>query len=195
MPAPIQAGPSDLQWYQIAQQTKLNALSEIRGSAEKWGGTIGALTGVFSIVALIKGREDITALTTAGQAIVGILLLLALLLAFLATLFAAFAAQGIPITTLAANNPRAFQRQYENQARMAGQWLHWSRLLVAPATLCLALAIGFTWFGPTKAAVPGHTVVIATEKSGAVLCGDVLSKKNGDVYITTGAGGERRRLH
>ncbi|MDQ2745107.1 MAG: hypothetical protein M3Z66_22810 [Chloroflexota bacterium] len=179
--SPVPVGPTDRQWAQLAQQAKVDALSDIRASAGKWGGTIASLTGIFSVIALIKGRTDITALVTWAQVLIAVLLLLAVTLAFAAILLAAFAAQGIPVKSIAVNNPRAYQQQYEDQAETAATQLHWSRYLVAPATALLAVAIGVTWFAPTS--TPTGPTVLITEKSGAVFCGSLATNATSGMVL------------
>ena len=91
------ASPEDREWANLADELKFEALPQIRSAAEKWTTTITSLTGVFSLITLIKGREDITDLKFEYEVAVAICLGVALLLAFVAIRQAALAAQGNPL--------------------------------------------------------------------------------------------------
>lgn len=52
---------SDLQWEWRAEKQKADELASTRTAGEKWATAITSLTGVFTVVVLIKGPEDITA--------------------------------------------------------------------------------------------------------------------------------------
>ena len=51
-----------LRWQKAADQVAVTALDLIRSAAEKWGTTIAGLTGVFSLIALIRGPEGVSQL-------------------------------------------------------------------------------------------------------------------------------------
>src|SRR5919109_4137202 len=59
-PKPNEATLADLQWEWRAAQQRVDALANTRAAGEKWATAITSLTGVFSLVVLIKGPEDIT---------------------------------------------------------------------------------------------------------------------------------------
>ena len=57
---PKMAAIHDVEWERKAETEASQTLTSARGAAEKWTQTITSLTGVFSIVLLVKGPEDIT---------------------------------------------------------------------------------------------------------------------------------------
>lgn len=182
---PGHVDPGDEKWIEIADKERFEVLQRIRSTAEKWAGTITALTGIFSIAAFVKGNEDITKLTPYAQKWLIGLLVLALISAFAAIYLAALAAQGSPRFFSASrnprNNPEAYREYYLEEAQKAAKQLGLSRLLVIPATALLALAIGVTWFGtkPEKPETPSATSVLVTQRSGTVICGELVSEAGG----------------
>jgi hypothetical protein len=177
MPNPTALTPSQRKWQDLIEVHQYNALPPIQSAAEKWAGTISTLTGVFSIAALVKGNDDIGTLTETTQWVVGGILAVALFCAFLAILCAALAAQGIPKTFTAQenpyNNPDTFRDYYLEETRKAASRLNKSRFLVIPATALLAIAIGITWFGPTTP-LSSATTVLVTQRAGSVICGELV---------------------
>lgn len=180
MAVPRPASPSDRHMQRRFQELQLKSLSRIRATAEKWAGSISALTAVFNIVVLLKGREDVSELPGIAQALVGVALLVALICAFVAIYQAALAAQGSPMGVYsgAANFRETYMRETERAARQ----LWWSRLFVIPATLALALAIGITWFWPIPAA-ERRVSALAVQRSGALACGRLVAPAGGGVTL------------
>jgi hypothetical protein len=174
-PEPV--SPTELQWADKAEEEQFSALSRVRAAAEKWATTIATLTGVFSLAAFVKGNDDISKLTQTTQYVVAAILALALLCAVLTIFLAALAAQGAPAYFSADENPRndpdAYRTHYENEVAHAVALLYWSRRLVIPVIVLLAIAIGTMWFGPTQS-TPSAINVLVTKETGAVLCGELV---------------------
>jgi hypothetical protein len=59
---PGEATVNDVEWERRAEQHEIEALPAARSAAEKWTTQIASLTGIFSIVVLVKGPEDVTKL-------------------------------------------------------------------------------------------------------------------------------------
>gem|GEM_PF-6489671 len=55
-----QATVGDVEWERRAEQQEVEALSSARGAAERWTAAVSSLTGIFSIVVLVKGPDDVT---------------------------------------------------------------------------------------------------------------------------------------
>jgi hypothetical protein len=176
------ATPTDLLWEERAEQLRFDALPNIRKTAEKWAGSIGAATGVFGIVSLIKGRDAISGLTPHVETAVGILSLVALLLALRAIVLAALAAQGSP--RLIRYTGARIRTAYLEEARLAMDLLKYSRVLTVAAVLVFATAIGLTWYGPTKQKtdVEGPEILVVMD-SGSVVCGVLKGGINGSFTI------------
>jgi hypothetical protein len=66
-----------------AERLGVEELTNVRATGEKWTATISSITGIFGVVALIKGPEDITKLQGIWEALVigAILVAVALALA------------------------------------------------------------------------------------------------------------------
>jgi hypothetical protein len=59
-PLPSEATVNDVVWERRAEQHEIEALPAARSAAEKWTTQIASLTGIFTIVVLVKGPEDVT---------------------------------------------------------------------------------------------------------------------------------------
>lgn len=57
---PGDASVGDAEWERRAQKEEPDALTTVRGAAEKWTATVTSLTGILGIVVLVKGPEDVT---------------------------------------------------------------------------------------------------------------------------------------
>jgi hypothetical protein len=190
---PRPALPSDRKWQAQADALELNALTTVRDAAQKWAGTLGALTGLLGLVALVKGPEDLTGLAPwpspfppiSGTVAVAVVLGVALACAFVATYLAALAAQGIPHETYL--DGTILRRESPRQAAKAARYLLYSRVLVIPATLLLVVGAGLTWLGP-RVPAPGP-ILLVVQRSGAILCGPMQTDQTGRVSLTlTGSG-------
>jgi hypothetical protein len=180
--SPTPATPTDLLWEERAEKLRFDSLADIRKSAEKWAGSIGAVTGVFGIVSLIKGRDAVTDLTRSAEISVGILVALALLFALRGILLAALAAQGTP--RLIRFSGERIRTAYRAEARLAMDLLKYSRVLTVLAVLVFATAVGLTWYGPTKKAEePGGPKILVVRRSGAVACGLLKGGTNGGFIV------------
>jgi hypothetical protein len=178
------ASPAERAWANRADELKFEALPQVRSAAEKWTTTITSLTGVFGLVALIKGREDITELRFGYEVAVAICLGIALLLAFVAIRQAALAAQGDPKKIY--NDPVELEQQYDSAIQDARNKLRSSRFWVVPATLLIAAAIAITWFGPTDDTSTIHALAI--RQTGTATCGVLSTDASGNLLLTSAAG-------
>src|SRR5579872_7036465 len=96
-------------WITQAQKADTNQLATVQSTAEKWGATITALTGVFGLIALVRGVNDVSKLQAPWDTVGTLALLLALLGAFVAIGLAALAAQGTPAITY--GDPLVFRQE------------------------------------------------------------------------------------
>jgi hypothetical protein len=174
--------PEDLRWKKRVEDATYNALPNIRAASEKWAATISAVTGVFAIFALVKGRDDITKLSHGWEIAVASILAGATLLAVRAILLAAVAAQGTPARLRI--DVSSVRELYERAARAAADELRYSRILTVLATLLVATAIGLAWFAP-EPAEGGPSNVLAFGTDGRVLaCGTLSTTKARALAIT-----------
>ena len=184
MPGPHGSGTprppelAEVEWERKRAELVADALPRIHSSAEKWGATIGVLTGVFGAAGFIKGREEISKLETWVQWVIGLGLGLAVALAVTGIVTAALAAQG---TTVTIRGTQDFWTSYANATENAASYLKASRWLVVSALIPLAIAVGFELFGPAKTS-PG-TAVLAVPKAGAITCGELATDAAGALVL------------
>jgi hypothetical protein len=111
--------------------------------AEKWTTAVTSVTGVFSIVALIKGPTGISDLH-GGQRVVAVLAIgAAVVFALAAITLAALAAEGTP--KLRRFSGAQLRSQVRSQAKLAKLQLKISRTAAVSAVLCLVVAVGRIW--------------------------------------------------
>jgi hypothetical protein len=183
-PLPGGASLYALKWEAKAEEFEFNALANIRKSAEKWAGAVASLLGIFSIVTLVKGPEDITKAEGSFrgwsyETWIGLLLIGAVLLAAMATYMAAKAAYGFPVKIRATGDE--IRREMESEAKKAASGLKWSTRLALGAVGLLTAAIAWTWAStPAEPTVPSK--VLVTGPQGVVACG-TLQPSTGDELL------------
>jgi len=181
MTLPRAAGREDREWAARAHDLEFNALPKIQATAERWAGTIGALTGVFSIAAFIKGPEDIGTYPVPARIALGLFVAIALIAAFIAMYQAALAAQGTIERVY--NDPASIREAYRLGAERAGNRLQCSRWCAIVAVAALAIATGITWYTPVERADAGHPILLVVQRSGTVACGALGTDSTGTLVI------------
>jgi hypothetical protein len=173
MSVPISAGSpatfQDVRWQQLADELPFETLPRIRSLAAKWAATIGSITGVFAIVALIKGPEEIGALGSPERYWVIGLVGLAVASAVGAMLWAAHAAQGSAGEMLI-TGPE-LRVAHAEQARSGARAIFASKCLTTAAVAMLGLAIGLTWL--STPASPAKSSVVVASAGAEPFCGTV----------------------
>jgi hypothetical protein len=152
----------DREWQARAEQLTLNSLYDIRAVASRWAATIGSLTGLLSLVALVAGPRAVDQLQLGWRIVAGVLVLVAILTAGWATWSAADAAQGKILTTLSTYaRIREDFREEETRARSS---LSRAKTLVVVAMVALVLAVAVSWFAPS-----GNTQNLVIRQAGVVV--------------------------
>jgi hypothetical protein len=139
------ARPDDLRWELQAEELHANRLADTRATAQKWAAAITSITGVFGIVAVIKGPSSIHALSSPGRYIVYSLAGVAVLLALMAIGLASAASEGTPRLGHLSGSEARFWESW--QATAAMHELKLSRAFAYVAVLVLLAAILITWVG------------------------------------------------
>jgi hypothetical protein len=139
-----QAGPDDLRWEQRAERLADRALEDVRNAAQKWAATIASVTGVFGIVAVIKGPADLEAVSGFGEFVAKALVGAAVSLALVSIMMAALAAEGTP--KLRRFSAREMRSQVRSQAKLAKLQLKLSRTAAVVAVLSMLTALLLTWY-------------------------------------------------
>ncbi|BCY12657.1 hypothetical protein [Actinoplanes sp. L3-i22] len=147
-PLPGQVTAVDREWQARARRLTLDSLYDIRAVAGRWAATIGSLTGLLSLVALVAGPRTADQLPLGWRILAGICVLIAIFCAGYATWCAAEAAQGSIRSTLstAARVREGFQEQEHDAAKL----LRRARFLVVAAMGALVVAVALSWFVPKE---------------------------------------------
>lgn len=181
---PVDWGPvaaRDLTWEKKAQEALDEGLKRTREAAKSWGERIAAFTGILGLVALVKGREDITEIELWAQILVAVMLLLAIVCALIAILYAALAAEGTTSKIWIVGSQ--IERKYGRELERAERQLTLSRITTLFVPLLLVGAVAFTWFGPAKDATPEPAKVLVSFTDGKATCGDLASAKDSGLAV------------
>jgi len=168
--------------YQLVK----NSLPRVREAALAWRNGVGALLAGLIGFGLIKGRTDVGELASPSDAVVGFLLLGALLAGTTSALLLLRAAHGRPaavaIREHRTHRNSAVGTDHTEALRAAGALFRGVVLSLA-CTALLVAAVGITWYGPAKKN-PGIEV---TTPSGAH-CGEVVRMTAGQLTLKTDSG-------
>lgn len=179
------ATPQDLAWEDAAEKANLEALPRLRGTAEKWAGSISALLGLFGVAAVVSGPDQFSDLKEPYATEVAVGILIAAALAVTATVLALLAAQGSP-TTLKLLTGERFRRWSESEFNVGRRRLAVSRWLTLTALAVLAVSIALAWFGPMKETASSPNVLVISPQGAA--CGRVDISKPETLTITGSRG-------
>jgi hypothetical protein len=154
-------------------------LAEVQASADKWRTALAALAGIVTGSVLLKGTDDITALTAGSRWMFGTLIAVGLGGVLGGLWQAATAAFGLPApTTLDELRTRHGSLQgydYAAATRATNQLL-WARRLVAAGLVALATAAGTAWWAPRTATEPALVAVVV---DGEPVCGEIIESTDG----------------
>ncbi len=154
----------DREWQVRAERLTLDSLYDVRAVAGRWATTIGSLTGLLSLVALVAGPRTVDQLPLGWRIVTGVCVLLAIGCAGCSTWCAAEAAQG-SIGSGLSTYAQARDR-FREQELAAVALLRRARILVVAAMAALVLAVASTWFVPK----PESTEYLVVRHGSAVSC-------------------------
>lgn len=172
--APV--GELEARWEKRAEELEFEALGKVRGAAEKWVATLSGLFALVGTILLVKGPDEVAELPDGAQRLIGILLAIAFILAVVATVFAAYAAQGTP-ERLERPSGTALRRQERESAETAKTRLSRSRFITLVAVFLVASAVAAAWVWP--APENSGSSVIFTPVNGTPLCGALVNDQSG----------------
>jgi len=183
------AQPGDRQTVKATRMLLAGELTRIRAGALAWRNGLGALLAGLIGFGLIKGRSDVTQLRPGFAAVVGALLLTALIVGGAAAVLLMRAAYGRPyavslrkIQNTSTADPVEAARRAETDA--SERALH---IGVVFSFACMALltgAVGLTWYGPEKDK-PRIEVHLS---NGARQCGEIVALSAGQLTLKTAQG-------
>ncbi|MFE8911883.1 hypothetical protein [Streptomyces globisporus] len=164
-------------------------LDRVRSSATAWRNGLGALLVGLIGFGLIKGRSDISGLTPSAAALVGVLLLSALLVGAAGAWMLLRAAHGRPAVVAFAELPPEPVHQHQ-EALTSARLLRRGIVATLAFTALLVAGLAVTWYGPEKAA-PALQV---DQRDGVSLCGTVVRARAGTLVLKTPSGERTVRL-
>jgi len=183
------ASALDARWEKRAEELEFEALGKVRGAAEKWAATLGALLGLVGTILLVKGPDEVSKLPTVAQYTIGAFLFFALIAAVRATVLAAYAAQGTP-EDLEYPNGAKLRKEERRWAEEGKQKLASSRRFTLGAVALIALAVLAAWAWPQSSSSSGSTVLL-TPAQGQPLCGALVNDADA---LELEVGGKRVKL-
>lgn len=159
----------DRKWDSEADELRHKSLSNVRGVAEKWLGSIATVLGIIATILLIQGPEKLTDLKSADPESVVVLSLVAGVAAIVGLVSAIYAAQGLPRSV---GYIDGFRLKELNQRRTKQAILAMtiSRLAITVALLMLLIGTFYILFKelPADSGEAKKTQAIAVTSAGAL---------------------------
>lgn len=177
--------PDQPDWDKAAVAVAIGQLDAVRGTAEKWVGSVTALLGIFSSVALVTGVTAVTDVRWEWLRITLIIVMgLAGVAAGLAIFFGAMAAQGAGPQRHTNWNGTELRATVTDQTPKAVRNLKISRnsgVAAAVLVFCVGMA------SLVVSAVPKHgdtgPSVVVIHQDGSVRCGELKAESSGAATV------------
>ncbi|WP_330440509.1 hypothetical protein OHB44_09985 [Micromonospora sp. NBC_00821] len=179
------AKPADRHAARNMRALLADELPRVRAGALAWRNGLGALLAGLIGFGLIKGRTDVSHLAPRYAAVVGALLLTALVVGGAGALLLLRAAHGRPGPTPLSPTSGADPLDLARDAEVADSMQALRRGVVA-VFACAALltaAVGVTWYGPEK-----RQLVEVQLTTGARHCGQIVSLAQNRLILKTSRG-------
>jgi hypothetical protein len=181
-PYPVsEQGALRKKWTERANDYAFNELPNIRSVAEKWTGTVTALAGLSTIIALLQGTDKVAKLGLAVQVSLFAALVIALGLAVSAIYLGTQAAYGEPGAPMPDDWELVYER-FKEEATTAARKLKSSQKLALIASILIILILATLWFAPQQG--DSSTEALVVHSSGQVTCG-TLQTENSTVSLTS----------
>lgn len=184
----VKVPKSDAEMEDYLKAQDFQRLAIARAAAEKWVGSVTALTGFVGLVTILKGADSTTKLSSDALHEVGLWLGVSFALLVVGVLLTSAAAYGIPFLADSVDRrpdgllTRVFQ-QLKTYAAL-------SRLLLTTGLLCVVLGLGALLVASWKTWIPGSSDPPAAESICISVDGAVVAKVKAnslDVEELTGA--------
>ena len=172
-------------WAQLASELKFSQLDTARKQAEVWRAGLAALTALLTAIFVLKGRDNVSALTELCQAVVVGLLGLALALLLIATMWVSRALAGPPGEEILLVGEEV-EKWTRREVRKISTALRWAPLMAAVGVVAVAAAVGLTWLAPAQSTA--NPLIQVTESTGHQSCGQLIGVSNHELIVqpTTG---------
>jgi hypothetical protein len=161
------------------QALRAQELDLVRAQAEKWRNGLASLLVLITAVSVVKGRESITELLPPVQVAVGVVLLLALILASVGAFLGMRAAYGLPKAGLVDATLEELLQHARARASRSVRDMRWALGLTFATLALLVVAIGLTWYGPTS---PSGSAQLTTA-DGTTYCGRLSRADTGSLGL------------
>jgi hypothetical protein len=172
-------------WLVRAQQLKFSQLDVARARADSWRTALATLTTLLTGVLVIKGKDNLSTLTTPYQVLVAIMLGVAFILLLGATLWVSRALAGPPGEEFLLTGEQ-LEQWTQGEVRKIEHALYWAPGLAAASVLIVAAATAVTWFAPTQPATQAELVRV-TESTGEQHCGQLAGTARRNLILTAPA--------
>lgn len=158
-------------------------LHNVRTAAGRWQAGLAGLSGTIAIFGLVKGADDVNALSTHWGIAYGVCLAAALACSIGAGVLAMRAAFGLP-RVVSTSVVMPARRADAAEARRCAGLLHAAIWLTVASIVLVAATLGVAWYAPKAA--PADVVV--HEISGAQDCGSVVRVSHDQLVLRTDTG-------
>jgi hypothetical protein len=174
----------DKRWAQLADELKLHQLDNARSQAERWRTGLAGLTALLGVVTIVKGPDELTALSGSSRRLVVTLIGLAFAALLAGSLVAVRAASGAP--RLAWLTGPALKAWTQREVVTIRRSVLLSAALLVVGLLLMATALGQIWLAQPATAATRPTVEIVTTDNH--LCGELLGMTQTQVTVDLDAG-------
>lgn len=180
---------SDSEMEEYLQEQDFKRLTAARASAEKWVGSITALTGLVGLVTILKGVESTSKLAPSDVSEVGVWLGTSFALLVLGVLLTSAAAYGIPFLADKVER-QPVQGLQSRGLEQIKKYAKTSRVLLTVGLACVVLGLAALLGASWKTWVPAQSAPSEADSVCITVNGSVVAKINAaslDVKELTGA--------
>lgn len=171
-------------WAIIAADLKFSQLDVARKQAEAWRTGLAALTALLTAILVLKGQDNVSALTEPSRTLVVVLLGLALFLLLAATMLVSRALAGPPGEEILLTG-EGLEDWTRHEVKKISTAIGWAPWLAVAGIVAIAAAVGVTWLAPARdTSVP---LVQVTERNGQT-CGEFIGVARQQVILRSGSG-------
>ncbi|MFI9837771.1 hypothetical protein ACIHFD_12100 [Nonomuraea sp. NPDC051941] len=178
----LRAGPpaalDELRRAQERHRLLASELDRVRGAALAWRNGLGALLAGLVGFGLLKGRNDVSAAAVPYAIAAGVFLLAALACGVCAALYLLRAAHGKP-AVVDADAVQVREIADHEEALGAAQALRKGIGLTLVCTVLLGVAVGVTWYAPTR----DTQLNLRVSTAAGTVCGTVQAQARGSVTL------------
>nr|WSW42552.1 hypothetical protein OG296_05115 [Streptomyces sp. NBC_01001] len=174
------AQPHDRRAARATRELLAGELARVRAGALAWRNGLGALLAGLVGFGLVKGRSDVTQLDSFFAAVVGVLLLAALVAGAIAAVLIMRAAHGRPYAVAVSDVLGSSLAEADSSQRSLRRGVQLTFLCITLLTTAVAL----TWYGPAK----DKPRIEVRLTNGSVHCGEVVSLAAGRLNLKTSKG-------